>query len=85
MVRHLHSIQRKATQSMKSFRGTVEGLTVAVYRKGKFTWTCKKSGNFYCATFHNGRQSATTYYSTDKNEINELIRKEIKNGFSKEV
>lgn len=69
---------------MKTMRGTVEGIIVARYRKGKFTWTCKISNNFYCATFHNGRQSATTYYSTDKNEINELMKKEIKNGYRKE-
>ena len=68
---------------MKTMRGTVDGIVLAKYKKGKFTWTCRISNNFYCATFHNGRQSATTYYSTDKNEINELIRKEIKNGFKK--
>lgn len=68
---------------MKMMNGQVEGLIVAKYYKGKFTWTCKISNGFYCATFHNGRQSATTYYSTDKNEINELLRKEIKDGFKK--
>ena len=68
---------------MRSMRGQVEGITVAKYRKGKFTWTCKISGKFYCATFHNGRQSATTYYSMDKNEINELIKKELNSGFVK--
>jgi hypothetical protein len=66
---------------MKTMRGQVDGIIIATYRKGKFTWTCKISENFYCATFHNGRQSATTYYSTDKTEINELIKAEIKNGF----
>ena len=68
---------------MKSMRGTVDGIIVAEYRKGKFTWTCKTSGNFYCATFHNGRQSTTTYFSKGKNEINELIRKEIRLSFKK--
>ena len=68
---------------MKTMRGQVDGLVVAKYRKNGFTWTCKVSNGFYCATFHNGRQSATTYYSTDKNEINELIKKELKNGFKK--
>jgi hypothetical protein len=68
---------------MKTFRGQVDGVIVARYRKNRCTWTCKVSGNFYCATFHNGRQSATTYYSTDKNEINEMIRKEIKDGFKR--
>ncbi|MDY5640986.1 MAG: hypothetical protein SPF36_07785 [Lachnospiraceae bacterium] len=77
------NIKIKVVVNMKSMRGTVDGMIVAEYRKGKFTWTCKTSGNFYCATFHNGRQSATTYYSTDKNEINELLRKEIKDGFKK--
>ena len=70
---------------MKSILGQVDGIVIAKYRRDRFTWTCKISGNFYCATFHNGRKSAKTYYSTDKNEINELIRKEIKNGFKKEV
>lgn len=68
---------------MKSFRGVVEGQTVATYRKGRMSWACKISDGFYCATFHNGRQSATTYFSEDKNEINELIRKELKDGFKK--
>ena len=70
---------------MKSFRGTVEGQIVATYRKGRMSWTCKISGGFYCAIFHNGRQSATTYFSKDKNEINELIRKELKHGFKKQI
>ena len=68
---------------MKSFRGAVDGRVVATYKKGKLTWTCRIQGAYYCATFHNGRQSATTYYSTDKNEINELIKKDLKNGFKK--
>ena len=68
---------------MKKVKGTVEGITVAIYKKRQFSWTCKKSGKFYCATFHNGRQSAITYYSTDKNEINDLIREEVKKGFEK--
>ena len=68
---------------MRTLKGTADGFTVAEYRKGKFTWTCKVSNNFYCAIFHNGRQSATTYYSKDKNEINELIRGELSKGFEK--
>ncbi len=68
---------------MHKFNGQVDGITVALYRKGKFTWRCKISNGFYCATFHNGRQTATTYYSKDKNEINDLIRKEIADGFKK--
>lgn len=62
---------------MKTVRGQVEGVVVAKYRKWNFTWTCKISDGFYCATFHNGRRSATTYYSKDKNEINELIKEEL--------
>ena len=69
--------------NMKKIRGTVDGIIVAIYKKDKFTWTCKKSGNFYCATFHNGRQSATTYYSKDKNEINDLIKQEIISGYKR--
>ena len=68
---------------MRSMRGQVEGIIVAKYRMGKFTWTCKISGQFYCATFHNGRQSSTTYYSTNKDEINALIKKELIKGFVK--
>ena len=68
---------------MRKMNGQVEGITVAMYRKGKFTWTCKKSGKFFCATFHNGRQTSVTHYSDDGREINELIRKEIEKGFKK--
>lgn len=68
---------------MKSFRGSVEGLIVATYRRGKFTWNCRIVNGFYFATFHNGRQTSQTYYSTDKNEINELISKEIAKGFKR--
>lgn len=68
---------------MKCMRGTVEGIVVARYRRRSFTWTCKISNGFYCATFHNGRQSATTYYSKDKEEINDLIRKELQEGYKK--
>lgn len=68
---------------MKSLKGKVNGITVAKYRKDGVTWTCKISGKFYCAEFHNGRYSITTYYSEDKNEINELIKKEILNGFKR--
>ena len=74
---------RKVIMNMKKIRGTVDGIIVAIYKKDKFTWTCKKSGNFYCATFHNGRQSATTYYSKDKNEINDLIKQEIIGGYKR--
>jgi NMD protein affecting ribosome stability and mRNA decay len=37
---------------------------------------------YYCATF-NVRQTNTTYYSKDKEEINDLIRKEIAKGFKR--
>lgn len=68
---------------MNSFKGSVDGVVIATYRKGSFTWVCRKSNGFFCATFHNGRQSARTYFSKDANEINELIKKEILNGFRK--
>lgn len=68
---------------MKSFRGSVEGLIIATYRKGSFTWNCRIVNGFYCATFHNGRQTSQTYYSADKNEVNELIKKEIAKGFKR--
>lgn len=68
---------------MQKYNGQAEGVTVALYKKGKFTWRCKISNNYYCATFHNGRQTAITYCSKDKNEINNLIRKEIADGFKR--
>lgn len=68
---------------MKSFRGSVDGLLVATYKKGSFEWNCRISNGFYCATFWNGRQTSQTYYSKDKNEINELISKEIAKGFKR--
>lgn len=70
---------------MMSMRGQVEGIAIAKYRKGKFTLTCKVSNGFYCVTFHNGRQSATTRYSKDKNEMNEYIKNAIKEGYRKEA
>ena len=59
-----------------------EGLIVATYRKGKFTWNCRIVNGYYCATF-NVRQTNTTYYSKDKEEINDLIRKEIAKGLKR--
>lgn len=67
---------------MRSFKGQVEGRVIAIYKKWNFTWTCKISQyGYYCATFHNGRQSAITYSSKNKDEINDLIRRELQNGF----
>lgn len=68
---------------MKSFEGQVEGKVVAKYRRRSLTWTCKISNGFYCATFHDGKYLARTFYSKDKNEINELIKKELLDGFKK--
>ena len=69
---------------MKSVRGQVDGTTIAKYRKGKFTLTCKVSNGFYCVTFHNGRQSATTRYSKDKNEMNNYILEAIKDEYKRQ-
>ena len=68
---------------MKSMRGSVEGLIIAKYRRGSFEWNCRVSNGFYCATFYNGRQTSQTYYSKDKNEVNELIKNEIAKGFKR--
>ena len=68
---------------MQKIHGSVEGAIIATYRKGKFTWNCRYSNGFYCATFHNGRQTSVTYYSKDKNEINQLIAKQIQEGFKR--
>ena len=68
---------------MESIRGSVKGIAVAEYRLGKFTWTCRMSNGFYCATFHNGRQTSQTYYSKDKAEINDLIKRQLAEGFKR--
>ena len=71
---------------MKSFRGTLAefgAATVAKYRKGSFTITCKTYKNIYFMEFHNGRQSATTRYTEDKNEANEWMKKQIQEGFKR--
>lgn len=68
---------------MKTMRGQVDGNTIAKYRKGSFTLTCKISGPFYCVTFHNGRQSATTLYSEDKAEMNAYIKEAIAEGYKR--
>ncbi|MBQ2347791.1 MAG: hypothetical protein II388_05395 [Clostridia bacterium] len=68
---------------MMTMRALVEGPAIAEYRKGKFTLTCKISNGFYCVTFHNGRQSVNTFYSKNKNEMNDFIRKEVKDGFKR--
>ena len=67
---------------MKKMNGIADGNIVATYKKGKFTWNCRISNGFYCATF-NVRQTNVTYYSRDKEEINDLIRDEIAKGFKR--
>ena len=68
---------------MQKMNGQVDGITVATYKKGKFTITCKTSNGFYCATFHNGRQTITTFFSRDKEEINDCIRQKMREGFKR--
>lgn len=68
---------------MMTIRAQIEGRTIAEYRRGKFTLTCKISNGFYCVTFHNGRQSVNTFYSKDKEEMNNFIRKELRDGFKR--
>lgn len=71
---------------MKSFRGTLAeygAITVAKYRMGKFTITCKTFNDTYFMEFHNGRQSATTRYTENKDEANEWMKKQIKEGFKR--
>ena len=70
-------------KKMRSMEGQVEGITVAKYRRDRLTWTCKISGQFYCATFHDGHYASRTYYSKNKDEINALIKKALKDGFAK--
>ena len=68
---------------MQRMCGQVNGIVVAVYKRGKFTLTCKKSNGFYCVTFHNGRYSNWTFYSKDKDEMNSYIKKSIAEGYKK--
>ena len=66
---------------MKSIKGQVKGRTVAKYRLDCFTLTCKIADGYYYVTFHNGRQSAMTFYSSDKNEMNDYIRQALREGY----
>ena len=67
---------------MMKMNGIPDGLIIARYVKYPFTWTCRISNGFYCATFH-VRYTNVTYYSKDKEEINNLIRKELADGFKR--
>ena len=67
---------------MKKMNGIADGLIIATYKKDKCTWNCRISNGFYCATF-NVRKTNVTYYSKDKNEINNLIKKQIAEGFKR--
>jgi len=68
---------------MKSERDFIPaGAIIATYKKDKFTWNCRISNGFYCATF-NVRKTNVTYYSKDKEDINNLIKEQIAKGFRK--
>jgi len=67
---------------MMTMNGIPEGIIVATYRKGNMTWNCRKSGDFYCATI-SFRKTVRTHYSKDKNEINDLIKKQLADGFKR--
>ena len=66
---------------IKTVAGQIEGIPCAKYAKGTFTLTCKTVNGYYCVTFHNGRQSASTKYSNDKDEMNEYIKSKIRDGY----
>lgn len=71
---------------MKSFRGQLMewgAVEVARYRKGQFQIICKIYDNQYFMTFHNGRQTSVTRYTSDKNEANEWMKKQIQDGFKR--
>lgn len=71
---------------MKSFRGQLAewgAVTVAKYRKGKFTITCKTYNGFYFMTFHNGKQASTTRYTDNKDEANAWMLEQIKEGYKR--
>lgn len=70
---------------MQRMNGQVNGITKATYRMGKFTLTCKESNGFYCVTFHNGRQTNITYYSNDKDEMNNYIKEHIAKGYKRQA
>lgn len=71
------------SKDMNSVRGQVEGVAIAKYYKGRCSLTCKVIGEYYCVTFHNGRYSATTHYSTDKAEMNGYIKEAIRDGYKR--
>lgn len=73
---------------MKFHNGSPDGFyypIIAEYRKGKFTLTCRVCDGNYCVTFHNGRQSSRTYYSKDKNEMNNFILSQTREGFKRVI
>lgn len=64
--------------------GVVTGLTpIAEYRRRQFTYTCYKNKGYYIIQFHNGRQAGRIGYTKDKNEANEYMLKQIRDGFEK--
>lgn len=72
---------------MNSFRGQLTepgAIEVARYSKGKFKIICKTFDGLYFITFHNGRYSATTRYTDNKDEANNwVLEHAIKDGFKK--
>jgi hypothetical protein len=64
---------------MKEMNGIPEGIIIATYIKGKFTWNCRKSNGFYCVTF-NVRQTNRTFYSKDMDEMNNYIKGILEDG-----
>lgn len=71
---------------MKSFRGQLDewsAITVAKYRRGSFTITCKTYNGMYFMTFYNGRQSSITRYTDNKTEANNWMKKQIADGYKR--
>lgn len=64
---------------MKQMSGIPEGIIIATYKQGKFTWNCRVSNGFYCVTF-NVRKTNRTFYSKDKDEMNNYIKQILEEG-----
>lgn len=76
----------KKIGKFKGIPTTESGMPVPIiaeYRLRKFTLNCRICEDWYCVTWHNGRQTAVTYYSKDKEAMNDFIREHLKEGYKR--
>ena len=78
-------------KKIECFNGTPRtksGLPIPVmarYRWGKFTVNCRIHDGLYFVTWHNGKQTARTWYSADKEAMNDIVRTYLKDGYKREL